>query len=253
MTNEVPEHLQSWLRTERFRESGFECAHPNSRFTVSASQCPIIDEKWDNREGVPISAIIFGGRRSNTVPLVYQSYDWAHGTFLGAMMNSETTAAAVGKRGVLRADPFAMRPFCGYNMGDYFAHWLSFAGRTEAVKLPKVFHVNWFRKSRGGKFLWPGFGDNIRVLEWIFNQCESNDPLARAQKTAIGYVPARGAINIEGLNLEESAMNELFSIDANDWKAEVSRARQFFANFKDRFPAQLVSQLDQLETRLAQS
>jgi phosphoenolpyruvate carboxykinase (GTP) len=251
MTEEAPEKLQSWLRTERYPDSGFEAAHPNSRFTVPAKQCPIIDPNWESKEGVPISAIVFGGRRSTTIPLVYQSFDWIHGTFVGAMMNSETTAAAVGKRGVLRPDPFAMRPFCGYNMGDYFAHWLSFQKRADPNKLPKIFHVNWFRKSNKGKFLWPGFGDNIRVIDWILDRCDATDPLRNAVETPIGYVPAKGGINLSGLNLDEETEKELFSIDNNEWKGEVTRGRQFFANFKDRVPPQITEQLDKLEARLS--
>jgi len=201
---------------------------------------------------VPISAIIFGGRRSSTVPLVYQARDWNHGTFVGAMMNSETTAAAVGKRGVLRADPFAMRPFAGYNMGDYFAHWLSFAGRTDAAKLPKVFHVNWFRKSPKGKFLWPGFGDNVRVLKWIFDRCDTKDAKAQAVETPIGYVPTAGAIDLSGMTdeIDAETMNELFNVDATEWKAETARSRTFFAQFKERLPAAITAELDKLDARI---
>jgi len=252
MTDEIPDRLQSWLRIERYAESDFDAAHPNSRFTAPASQCPVIDPDWENKEGVPISAIIFGGRRSTTVPLVYQARDWQHGTFVGAMMNSETTAAAVGKRGVLRADPFAMRPFCGYNMADYFSHWLSFANRTSVNKLPKIFHVNWFRKSKGvgGKFLWPGFGDNIRVIKWIFERCDSDQPLHKAIETPIGYIPSSGALDISGLNLEDEAMSEMFSIDRAEWRAEVTRSKSFFAGFKNNFPSIVADQLAGLDERL---
>lgn len=179
MTESPPERAVSWKRTEWTPSMGVDAAHPNSRFTVAATQCPVLDPDWESPEGVPIDAIIFGGRRSATVPLVYQSRDWSHGTFIGSVMGSETTAAAAGKRGVLRSDPFAMKPFCGYDMGDYFKHWLSFPERTAEANLPKIFHVNWFRKSNTGKFMWPGFGDNIRVVKWIFDRCEE-DPTAGA-------------------------------------------------------------------------
>jgi len=251
MTDEQPKVVQSWLRTERYADSGFDAAHPNSRFTVPAAQCPVIDPNWESREGVPIDAIIFGGRRSTTVPLVYQARDWQHGTFLGASMTSETTAAAAGKRGVLRADPMAMRPFCGYNMGDYFRHWLSFTERTDASKLPKVFHVNWFRKSaKNGKFLWPGFGDNIRVIDWILRRCDAKDPHADAVESPIGYLPAKGAIDLSGLDTTTEQMEELNAIDAQEWLAEAKKTREFFANFGDRLPAEITHQLDALQTKL---
>jgi phosphoenolpyruvate carboxykinase (GTP) len=198
---------------------------------------------------VPISGFIFGGRRSNTVPLVYQARDWNHGVFVGAAMTSETTAAAAGKRGVLRNDPFAMRPFCGYNMADYFSHWLSFTERTEAAKLPKIFHVNWFRKSKSGKFLWPGFGENMRVLEWIFNQSESKDVLANAIDTPIGYLPKPGAINVEGLqsqNVTKETMDELSAVDPVEWAQDVKRTREFFHTFGDRIPQSFYQRLDEM-------
>jgi len=255
MTDEQPKVVQSWLRTERYADSGFDAAHPNSRFTVPASQCPVVDPNWESKDGVPISAIIFGGRRSGTVPLVYQSRDWQHGTFIGASMTSETTAAAAGKRGVLRADPMAMRPFCGYNMGDYFKHWLSFAEKTDPAKLPKIFHVNWFRKSvKNGKFLWPGFGDNIRVIDWILRRCEEETESATADSnavdSAIGFLPTKGAIDLSGLDTTAEQMDELNAIDAQEWLGEVKKSREFFANFGDRMPLQINQQLDILQTKL---
>lgn len=249
MTDDQPSNVSSWLRTDRHPESGYDAAHPNSRFTVPASQCPVIDQQWNSPTGVPISAIIFGGRRSNTVPLVYESRNWSHGTFVGASMTSETTAAAAGKRGVLRADPFAMRPFCGYNMGDYFKHWLSFQKRTDASKLPKIFHVNWFRKGKNGKFLWPGFGDNIRVLEWILNRCKATGA-ENAVETPIGYVPATGAINLSGLDVSGDQMEELSAIDPDDWLSDIKKTREFFNNFGDRLPTEMAGELDGLQQRL---
>lgn len=251
LTDSAPPTVNSWLRTERHPDSGYDAAHPNSRFTVPASQCPVIDPQWDSPEGVPISAIIFGGRRSNTVPLVYQSKSWEHGVFVGASMTSETTAAAAGKRGVLRNDPFAMRPFCGYNMGDYFGHWLSFSGRTNASKLPKIFHVNWFRKGKSGKFLWPGFGDNIRVIDWILSRCEENPP-SNATEEPIGFIPTKEALNTQGLDITGDQMKELMEIDNSEWTAECKKTREFFSNFGDRTPAGITKELDTLEQKLTQ-
>lgn len=255
MTDEQPKVVQSWLRTERYADSGFDAAHPNSRFTVPASQCPVIDPQWESKEGVPISAIIFGGRRSGTVPLVYQSRNWTHGTFVGASMTSETTAAAAGKRGVLRADPMAMRPFVGYNMGDYFKHWLSFSERTDPKLLPKVFHVNWFRKSaKNGKFLWPGFGDNIRVIDWILRRCDAKEgEMTDAVDSAIGLLPTKNAIDLSGLDTTTEQMDELNHIDAHEWVGEVKKAREFFSNFGDRLPEEITQELDGLQNKLEAS
>lgn len=248
LSDEPPAHLTSWLRTDRFPDSGFDAAHPNSRFTVPARQCPVMDTQWESPEGVPISGFIFGGRRSNTVPLVYEARDWQHGVFVGAAMTSETTAAAAGKRGVLRADPFAMRPFCGYNMADYFSHWLSFTERTSADKLPKIFHVNWFRKSKSGKFLWPGFGDNIRALEWIFNRCDAKPGnLDKAVNSPIGLLPAPGAMNIDGLGVSAETMDEVNHIDPAEWLQDVKRTREFFNTFGDRIPETFSKRLDQMQ------
>jgi len=249
MTEDEPQRLTSWLKTDWHPDHGVPAAHPNSRFTVPASQCPVIDPEWENPKGVPISAIIFGGRRSETIPLVYQARDWSHGVFVGATMASETTAAAVGKRGVLRNDPMAMRPFCGYNMGDYFGHWLTFKERIGEDKLPKIFHVNWFRKDKSGRFMWPGFGDNLRVLDWILKRCEAKD-LTYAETSPIGIIPKFGALDVSGLNLSESIMNQLSAINRQEWKAECGRSREFFQNFGDRMPPQMTAELNQLEANL---
>jgi len=252
MTKEVPSFLTSWLRTEHYPDSDYDAAHPNARFTVSARQCPVLDENYDNPAGVPLSGIIFGGRRSQTIPLVYQARDWQHGVFVGANMNSETTAAASGKRGVLRPDPFAMKPFCGYNINDYFAHWLSFSSRTDESKLPKIFHVNWFRKSVAGKFLWPGFGDNARVLEWIFNRCEEETAgHPAAVDTPLGLVPTPESLNTSGLTLPADDLKELLSVDPNEIKAEVHRSRLFFKSLGSRLPSQITQELDNMEKQVA--
>jgi len=255
MTDHEPQQLQSWLRTERFPNSGFEAAHPNSRFTVPARQCPVIDPNWEDPNGVPIDAIIFGGRRSTTIPLVYQSFGWQHGVFMGATMTSETTAAAAGVRGILRNDPFAMRPFCGYNIGDYFNHWLSFEKRTSTKKLPKIFHVNWFRKSKQGKFLWPGFGDNLRVIEWILKRCEDNPDPSLAQKTAIGWTPHPGAINLSGIEREVTAthMEQLLRIDPAEWLNDAQKSKEFLKNVDavgKRLPKAITDEFEALNARL---
>jgi phosphoenolpyruvate carboxykinase (GTP) len=250
ITSKPPPRLLSWLRTDWAPGQGLEAAHPNARFTVPASQCPSIDPAWDDPKGVPISGIIFGGRRSSTIPLVFEARDWEHGVFVGATMNSETTAAAAGKRGVLRSDPFAMMPFCGYNMADYFGHWLSFTQRTQPAKLPKMFHVNWFRKSPQGKFMWPGFGDNIRVLEWIFNRCEAenNDDV---EDTVLGLIPKPGTINVEGLNLSNETMDNLFAIDKRELNREVERHKESLQIFRDRLPPEIKAQLQHMGDRVS--
>ena len=249
LTEEKPSRLLSWTRREWTPESPFEAAHPNSRFTAPASQCPVIDPSWDDPNGVPISGIIFGGRRSSTMPLVFQARDWQHGVFVGSTIHSETTAAAAGKRGVLRADPFAMRPFCGYNMGDYFKHWLSFSQRTNEEKLPKIFNVNWFRKSASGNYMWPGFGDNIRVIEWIFNRCDVPISDSSGVATAIGIIPAPGALDVSGLNLKD-AVSELFRVQRGEWTLEVTRYKEFQNMFGDRMPYELKQELAKLESRI---
>ncbi len=224
-------------------------AHPNSRFTVHASNCPSLDEDWENPDGVPISGIIFGGRRSTTVPLVYESRNWNHGVFLGATLSSETTAAAAGQVGRLRRDPFAMLPFCGYNIGDYFAHWLSFGGRHE-LKLPRIYHVNWFRKDEQGKFLWPGYSDNARVIKWMFERC---DDKVSAVDTPIGLMPAVEDFDIDGLDMTKEALAKCFSVSPEEWRKEVDLIRHYLLGLGDRIPDALFKELAGLADRFSAS
>ena len=222
-------------------------AHPNSRFTAPASQDPAIAPEWQDPAGVPIDAILFGGRRARVVPLVFQARDWAHGVFLGSIMASETTAAATGAVGNLRRDPFAMLPFCGYNMADYFAHWLSFADRLDEAQLPKIFYVNWFRKDDEGHFLWPGYGENSRVLAWVFDRVSGR---GEAVSTPIGDVPAPGALDTAGLEISPEALATLLSVDEEDWRAEVPLIEEHYAQFGDRLPARLRDEVAELVKRL---
>lgn len=248
MTDTPPAHAISWLDKEWTPKSPDKAAHPNARFTVPASQCPVIDKAWEDPKGVPISAIIFGGRRSSVVPLVYESFDWDHGTFFGASVSSETTAAAVGEVGKLRHDPFAMLPFCGYNMGDYFAHWFNMGQKGAADKLPRIYYVNWFRKDEKGGFLWPGFGENSRVLKWIFERTQGN---GKAVMTAIGYLPTVDALDTSGLSVTKETMQKLLSVDTTAWKKEATELRNYFALFGDKLPAKMKQQLDGLDKRLS--
>jgi phosphoenolpyruvate carboxykinase (GTP) len=236
-----------WEGNEWTPASGKKGAHPNSRFTAPVSQCPVIDPDWQNPEGVPLAAILFGGRRPSTVPLVNEAFDWEHGVFMGSACASETTAAALGQAGVLRRDPFAMLPFCGYNMGDYFAHWLSFAKRTDRSKLPKVYFVNWFRRSADGKFLWPGYGDNSRVLKWI---CERVEGTGNAQKTPVGNIPTPDALDVSGLNIPADDLKQLLAVDTKGWKNEVTDVAANYAKFGSHLPKALSEQLDGLRMRL---
>ena len=244
---EAPAHLIDWEGNDWTPAAGRKAAHPNSRFTAPARQCPVIDPKWQDPAGVPISAFLFGGRRASTIPLVNQSFDWEHGVFMGSAAGSETTAANLSKTGVLRHDPFAMLPFCGYNMGDYFAHWLSFAGRTDREKLPKVFFVNWFRKDDNGEFLWPGYGENSRVLKWIFERVEGT---GKALETPIGYLPAPGALDLSGLDIPEDAVKQLLAVEKDGWLSEVDGLSKYYDEFGDRLPAELREQLAALKARL---
>jgi phosphoenolpyruvate carboxykinase (GTP) len=229
-------------------DNGKKGAHANSRFTAPAEQCPVIDPDWQNPEGVPLSAILFGGRRPSTIPLVTEAFDWEHGVFMGSTCGSETTAAALGQTGILRRDPFSMLPFCGYNMGDYFAHWLSFSKRTDPSKLPKVYFVNWFRKNAEGRFLWPGYGENSRVLKWI---CERVDGTGKAQKTALGNLPTADALDLTGLNVSPADLAQLLTVDQEAWKKEADDVAKSYAKFGAHLPAELGTQLENLKKRLA--
>jgi phosphoenolpyruvate carboxykinase (GTP) len=246
MTSQPPAHLVDWMRRSWTPASGRPAAHPNSRFTAPAAQCPVIAKEWDDPKGVPIDAILFGGRRASVVPLVVESLSWAHGTFLGATMASEKTAAAAGRVGQLRRDPMAMLPFCGYHMGDYFAHWLRI-GDQGGSQMPKIFQVNWFRKNADGKFMWPGYSDNSRVLKWIFERC---DGTAGAVETAIGRLPAEGALDTEGVNVTPDDLHALTSVDREGWKAEIPLIREHFAMFGAKLPKALSDELSALERRL---
>jgi phosphoenolpyruvate carboxykinase (GTP) len=247
LTGEPPAHLTDWKGRDWTPGSPELTAHPNSRFTTPASQCPIIAPEWDDPAGVPISAILFGGRRASTVPLVIESFDWAHGVFLGANIASEKTAAAEGKVGELRRDPFAMLPFCGYNMGDYFAHWLDIGRSADAAKLPRIYFVNWFRKNAAGKFVWPGFGENARVLKWIVGRLEGE---AEAVETPIGRLPAEGSLDLEGLALSPEAAELLRCVDTAVWRDEAALIPAFYERFGDRLPAALWDEFRALVDRL---
>ena len=247
MSEEVPETLTSWLGEEWHPSDEKTAAHPNSRYTTPASQCPIIDPNWENPNGVPISAILFGGRRATTVPLVFEAFDWQHGTFIGSIASSERTAAAAGTVGELRRDPMAMLPFCGYNMGDYFAHWLEMGKSTDTSKLPKIFYVNWFRKDADGGWLWPGFGENSRVLKWIVERVAGT---GEAVETPIGYLPASGAIDTSGLDVTDDQMEELLDVDVEEWLNEIESIREHYARFEETLPEALSDELAALEARL---
>jgi phosphoenolpyruvate carboxykinase (GTP) len=243
----APASATDWEGKDWTPDCGRKAAHPNSRFTAPASQCPVIDPAWQDPQGVPLSAILFGGRRPGTIPLVTEAFDWEHGVFLGSACGSETTSAALGQAGVLRRDPFAMLPFCGYNMADYFSHWLSFALRVERNKLPKVYFVNWFRKDARGRWLWPGYGDNSRVLQWI---CQRVEGTAKARRTPIGNLPTPDALDLSGLNLSPEDIQQLLSVDIAGWKKEADDIAAYYATFADRLPGALRHQLDDLRTRL---
>ena len=247
MSDETPARATDWKGNAWTPESDTPAAHPNARFTAPASQCPSIADEWQDPAGVPISAILFGGRRRTTVPLVNEAFDWNHGVFLGATMGSETTAAQQSAAGVLRFDPMAMLPFCGYNMGDYFAHWLSLGAAADAANLPKIFFVNWFRRDDDGRFLWPGYGENSRVLKWVF---ERLDGTADAVKTAIGYLPTADGLDTTGLDVSDADMEALLSVDVEGWKAALPQFEAHLAQFGDRLPVELTHQLKQLAAAL---
>jgi phosphoenolpyruvate carboxykinase (GTP) len=247
MTEEKPAHLTDWRGQDWTPDSDTPAAHPNARFTAAAAQDPAIAPEWQDPAGVPISAILFGGRRSSVVPLITEAFDWQHGVFLGSVMASETTAAAAGAVGRLRRDPFAMLPFCGYNMADYFAHWLEAGRQTDPANLPRLFYVNWFRKSPDGKFLWPGYGENSRVLEWVFERCAGR---GEAVESPIGYLPARDAIPVDGLDVPPEAMAELLHVNRDDWRQELQSIAAHFESLGDRVPGELFDELARLEKRL---
>jgi phosphoenolpyruvate carboxykinase (GTP) len=247
MTEEKPAKLVDWLRRTWRPNIGRKAAHPNARFTTPASQCPVIAPEWEDPRGVPIDAILFGGRRAGIVPLVTEAFDWQHGTFLGATASSETTAAITGKEGRLRRDPMAMLPFCGYHMGDYFAHWLEMGKRTSAGKLPKIFYVNWFRQDQNGKFLWPGYGENSRVLKWIFERCDGK---VHANDTPIGRIPEVADLDTSGLNMPTGKVEALLNVDLEGWKAEVPLIKEHFARFGSHLPEGMNAEVKALEERL---
>jgi phosphoenolpyruvate carboxykinase (GTP) len=248
LTQEPPAHAVDWHGNDWTPSSGTPAAHPNARFTTPAARCPSIAPEWENPRGVPIDAILFGGRRASVVPLVCEARDWEHGVFLGSTMSSETTAAAAGRVGRLRWDPMAMLPFCGYHMADYFRHWLQI-GQREGVRLPRIFYVNWFRKDGDGKFLWPGYGENSRVLEWIFRRCQDR---AAAVKTPIGLLPpvGHGGIDIDGLDISHEAMQSLLELDAEGWRQQLPQMHEHYAAFGDKLPAELHALLNDLDARL---
>src|SRR5262249_46565208 len=239
-----PPGTLNWLGPP-FASEDEPVAHPNSRFTAPANQCPSISPHWEDPQGVPISAFIFGGRRTTGVPLVYQAFNWRHGVFVGAGMSSETTAAATGEVGIPRRDPMAMRPFCGYNMGDYWGHWLAMGARLPHP--PALFHVNWFRRDADGRYLWPGFGENVRVLQWMVERIRDT---AEAQETPIGYVPTTGSLNLAGLDLSPAILDQLLHVDREDWEQEGADQGKFFARFGDRLPAAVAEEHQALKARL---
>ncbi|MBT2209961.1 phosphoenolpyruvate carboxykinase (GTP) [Actinomadura sp. NEAU-AAG7] len=247
LTDEPPAHLTDWKGNDWTPESGTPAAHPNARFTTPAGQCPIIADEWEDPKGVPISAILFGGRRASAVPLVTESFDWQQGVFLGANVASEKTAAAEGTVGELRHDPFAMLPFCGYNMGDYFGHWLEIGKATDAEKLPRIYYVNWFRKNADGKFIWPGFGENSRVLKWIVERLNGQ---ADAVKSPIGHLPTREALDTGGLDLADADLDTLLTVDTQVWKQEAALVPEHFETFGDHLPKALWDEYHDLVRRL---
>lgn len=245
MTKEKPAHLTDWHGNDWTPDSETPSSHANSRFTAPASQCPVIDKDWENPKGVPISAILFGGRRASIVPLVTEAIDWNHGTYLGSSVSSEMTAAAVGGLGQVRHDPFAMLPFCGYNMGDYFKHWIEMGKKADTSKLPKIFYVNWFRKDENGKFIWPGYGDNIRVLKWVFERLDGKDSY---DEKPFGRVPKAGALDLSGLDLNGN-IESLFEITKEEGLSEIAEMKEYYKKFEGYLPTELSEQLSKLEER----
>ena len=247
MTEEPPQNLTDWRGQPWTPESDTPAAHPNARFTAPAAQCPSIAPEWEDPEGVPISAILFGGRRASNVPLITEARDWDHGVFLGSIMSSEKTAAAAGKIGEVRFDPFAMLPFMGYNVGDYINHWLEIGANADPEKLPRMFWVNWFRKDEDGKFLWPGFGENCRVLKWVLERIAGQGEIT---ETAIGNVPSIHGLDLEGIDISEDQLNELLSVDNSEWSEEIPLIEDHFSFIGERLPDSLTAELEELKTRL---
>jgi phosphoenolpyruvate carboxykinase (GTP) len=247
MTKEPPAHLTDWKGRDWTPDSGEKSSHPNSRFCTPIRNCPILAPEYDDPQGVPISAILFGGRRKTTIPLVTQSRDWTHGTFMGATLSSETTAAATGAVGVVRRDPMAMLPFIGYHAGDYFQHWIDVGKGADAAKLPKIFYVNWFRRDENGGYLWPGFGENSRVLKWVIERIEGR---ADAIETPIGHVPAPGSLDVEGLGLTPEAVRKALAVEPEEWKAEIPLIQEWFDKIGPKMPAALLTELNELKARL---
>jgi phosphoenolpyruvate carboxykinase (GTP) len=247
MTDVPPAHLTDWKLRDWTPESGEPSSHPNARFCTPIEQCPIVAPEWNSREGVPISAIFFGGRRKTTVPLVVQSRNWEHGVFLGATLSSETTAAATGQVGIVRRDPMAMLPFIGYHVGDYLQHWLTLGQQHDQSKLPKIFYVNWFRRGADGKFLWPGYGENSRVIKWAIEQIEGADG---SVETAIGLSPKPGSLDVEGLDVSAEDIQTALHVDSDEWKQEIPLIEEWFAKIGEKLPSQLVSQLERLKAQL---
>ena len=248
LTDELPAHLVDWHGQDWTPQRTTPAAHPNARFTAPASQCPVIAPSWEDPAGVPIDAILFGGRRNTAVPLVAEAYDWAHGVFMGATIASETTAAAAGAVGQLRRDPFAMLPFCGYHMGDYMGHWLDVGGKADADRLPRIFMVNWFRRGADDRFLWPGFGDNARVLGWIVDRCAGR---VEAVDTPVGRLPRAEDLPLEGLDLPAADLHELLAVEPTTWRHEADAIDQHLDTFGDRLPSAMREQLTALRQRLA--
>jgi phosphoenolpyruvate carboxykinase (GTP) len=248
MTEEPPAHLTDWKGRDWTPESDEPSSHPNSRFCTPITQCPIIAPEYDDPKGVPISAILFGGRRKTTIPLVYEARDWVHGIFMGSTLSSETTAAAKGKVGVVRRDPMAMLPFIGYNAGDYFNHWVKIGKSADSDKLPRIYYVNWFRRDDDGRFLWPGYGENSRVLKWVIERLEGR---AAADETPIGYVPTPESLDLDGLDLSEDAVRKMLAVDPDEWRAEIPQIQEWFEKIgSDKVPAMLMTELDSLKARL---
>ena len=247
MTDEAPDKLTSWLGEDWTPASDKTAAHPNARYTAPAAQCPTIDPDWENPKGVPISAILFGGRRASVVPLIHEAFNWQHGTFMGSICSSERTAAATGTVGELRRDPMAMLPFCGYNMGDYFQHWIDLGEKADSDKLPRIFYVNWFRKSDDGEWLWPGFGENSRAVKWIFERITGR---AAAVETPIGYLPTLDAIDTAELDVDAENIKQLLVVDTQEWLGEVERIEEHYSRFGDELPQELNDELVALKNRL---